>query len=53
MLTVVPFSGRIGTRALKSGRCIARLTASNAKGNAKPITVRFTIVQKPAQWCIE
>jgi PKD repeat protein len=41
----IAFSGRIGRRALKRGRYTATLTASNAKGKAKPVTVRFTIVK--------
>ena len=41
----IAFSGRIGKRALKPGKYTATLTASNAKGKAKPVTVRFTIVR--------
>jgi PKD repeat protein len=41
----IAFSGRIGRRALKPGRYTAKLTASNAKGRAKPVTVRFKIVR--------
>ena len=41
----IAFSGRIGRRALKPGKYLATLTASNAKGKAKPVTVRFTIVR--------
>ena len=41
----IAFSGRIGKRALKPGKYSARLTASNAKGRAKPVTVRFKIVR--------
>jgi hypothetical protein len=41
----IAFSGRIGKRALKRGKYAATLTASNAKGKAKPVAVRFTIVK--------
>lgn len=41
----IKFSGRIGKRALKPGKYKATLTASNAKGKAKPITMGFTIVR--------
>jgi PKD repeat protein len=41
----IAFSGRIGTRALTPGKYTATLTASNAKGKAKPITLKFTIVK--------
>jgi PKD repeat protein len=41
----IAFSGRIGKRALKPGKYTATLTASNAKGKAKPVTVRFRIVR--------
>ena len=40
----IAFSGRIGKRALKPGKYRAMLRASNAKGRAKPVRVRFTIV---------
>ena len=54
-MTVVPLVQRPDqhARALKLGRYIARLTVSNAKGNAKPITISFAIVREPARWCIE
>ena len=41
----IAFSGRIGRRALKPGRYKATLRARNAKGAAKPVTVRFTVVK--------
>jgi PKD repeat protein len=41
----IAFSGRIGTHALKPGKYKASLTASNAKGRAKPVTVKFTVVK--------
>ena len=41
----IPFSGRIGKRALKPGAYRAKLTARNAKGTSKPATVKFTIVK--------
>jgi plastocyanin len=41
----IAFSGRIARHALKPGKYAATLTAANAKGKAKPITVRFTIVK--------
>jgi hypothetical protein len=41
----IPFSGRIGKRALKPGAYKATLKARNAKGGAKPVTVRFSIVR--------
>jgi hypothetical protein len=44
-LNTIAFSGRIGKRALKPGKYTATLTARNATGTAKPVTVRFTIVK--------
>jgi PKD repeat protein len=41
----IPFSGRIGKRALKPGAYKATLRARNAKGRSKPVAVRFTIVK--------
>jgi PKD domain len=41
----IPFSGRIGRRALKPGAYKATLRARNAKGKAKPVTVRFVVVR--------
>jgi hypothetical protein len=42
---VIPFSGRIGKRALKPGAYKATLRARNAKGRSKPVVVRFAIVK--------
>jgi chitodextrinase len=42
---VIPFSGRIGKRALKPGAYKATLRARNAKGRSKPVVVRFSIVK--------
>jgi hypothetical protein len=41
----IPFSGRIGKRALKPGAYRATLRARNAKGTSKPVTVRFSVVK--------
>jgi Tol biopolymer transport system component len=41
----IAFSGRIGSRALRAGSYRATLTAGNASGSAKPVTLRFTIVR--------
>ena len=41
----IPFSGRIGKRALKPGAYRATLSARNAKGKSKPVTVKFTVVK--------
>jgi hypothetical protein len=41
----LPFSGRIGHRALALGGYTATLTASNANGSSKPVSVSFTIVK--------
>jgi PKD repeat protein len=41
----IAFSGRIGTHKQKPGKYTATLTASNAKGKAKPVTLKFTIVK--------
>ncbi len=41
----VVFTGRIGKKALTPGAYVATLTARNAKGKAKPITIRFTVVK--------
>jgi len=40
----VPFSGRIGRRALSPGSYHAILSASNAAGTSKPVTLVFAIV---------
>src|SRR4029079_17436432 len=39
-------SGRSGRRALNPGRYKATLRARNAKGAAKPVTARFTVVRE-------
>jgi len=39
-----PFSGRIGRRALSAGAYKAVLSASNAGGRSKPVTLSFAIV---------
>ena len=41
----IAFSGRIGKRALKPGAYRATLTARNATGGSKPVTVKFTVVK--------
>jgi hypothetical protein len=41
----VPFSGRIGHRALKPGSYRATLTARNTGGNATPVSLSFVIVR--------
>jgi PKD domain len=41
----IAFSGRIGRRALKPGAYKATVSARNAKGRAKPVAVRFSIVR--------
>jgi PKD repeat protein len=41
----IPFSGRIGRRALKPGAYSATFRARNAKGRSKPVTVKFKIVK--------
>lgn len=41
----ISFSGRIGKKALVPGKYKATLTASNAKGKAKPVTMGFTVVR--------
>jgi hypothetical protein len=41
----IPFSGRIGHRALSLGAYTATLGATNAAGRSKPVTLRFTIVR--------
>jgi predicted outer membrane repeat protein len=41
----VPFSGRVGRRALRPGRYAATLTASNAGGTARAVRLRFTVVR--------
>ncbi len=41
----IAFSGRIGRRALKPGRYTATVTARNAKGRARAVTLKFTIVR--------
>jgi hypothetical protein len=40
----VPFSGRVGHRALTTHGYQAALSASNAAGRSRPVTVSFTIV---------
>jgi hypothetical protein len=40
----VSFSGRIGRSALSAGAYAALLSASNADGSSKPVTLDFTIV---------
>ncbi len=40
----IPFSGRIGTRALSPRSYAAVLTATNAGGSSKPVKLSFTIV---------
>lgn len=39
------FSGRVGRRALAPGRYRATLTASNAAGRSRPVTLAFTVVR--------
>jgi hypothetical protein len=41
----VPFSGRIGRRALRPGRYTATISATNGSGSTKPVRLRFTIVR--------
>jgi hypothetical protein len=41
----IAFSGRIGKRPLKPGAYAATVTASNAKGKAKAVTLKFTVVK--------
>jgi hypothetical protein len=41
----VPFSGRIGRRPLRPGPYAAVLTASNAGGRSRPVTVLFVIAR--------
>jgi len=41
----VPFSGRVGRRALSPRSYNAVLSASNAAGRSKPVTLSFTIVR--------
>lgn len=41
----IPFSGRIGSRALSPGAYRATLTARGAGGSSKPVTLAFTIVR--------
>ncbi|MEA2403470.1 MAG: hypothetical protein QOE08_117, partial [Thermoleophilaceae bacterium] len=46
-LNVVPFSGRIGTKALKPGNYRARLIATDGANNRSPISAKtFTVVAK-------
>ncbi|MGO9759922.1 MAG: choice-of-anchor Q domain-containing protein [Solirubrobacteraceae bacterium] len=40
----VPFSGRIGDRALSPGAYSATLSASNTNGQSKPVALSFTVV---------
>jgi hypothetical protein len=42
----VPFSGRIGSKALKPGRYTASFTAIDAAGSSTPQTLSFTIVRR-------
>ncbi len=44
----VPFSGRIGHRALTAGAYDAVLIASNSVGRSKPVTLGFVIVHQRA-----
>jgi hypothetical protein len=41
----VPFSGRIGSKALKPGRYTASFTAIDAAGASTPQTLSFAIVR--------
>jgi hypothetical protein len=41
----VPFSGRIGRRALASRTYVATITATNAAGGARPVRLRFVIAR--------
>jgi alpha-tubulin suppressor-like RCC1 family protein len=41
----IPFSGRIGHRALSPRRYQAHLTASNGGGRSAPLTLNFTVVR--------
>jgi PKD domain len=41
----IAFSGRIGKRALRPGAYKATLSARNAKGRAKPVAVKFSVVK--------
>jgi hypothetical protein len=41
----ISFSGRIGHRALNPGTYTAVLSATNAAGRSKPVTLRFTIIE--------
>lgn len=42
----VPFSGRIGRRALAPGSYRVTLKAANATGSSKPATLAFTVVRR-------
>ncbi len=42
---VIAFSGRIGKRPLKPGSYVVTITASNAKGKAKAVILRFKVVK--------
>ncbi|HWG08195.1 MAG TPA: hypothetical protein VN672_04215 [Solirubrobacteraceae bacterium] len=42
----IPFTGRIGVRALRPGRYLALFTASNAAGTSPRQSLRFTIVPR-------
>jgi hypothetical protein len=42
----VPFSGRIGSKALKPGRYTASFTAIDAAGASAPQTLSFTVVRR-------
>jgi hypothetical protein len=41
----IPFTGRIGRRALRPGDYKARITATNAVGSSAPAVVRFKIIR--------
>jgi hypothetical protein len=40
----VPFSGQLGSRALAPGAYTATLTARNAAGRSRPVTLAFVVV---------
>jgi len=41
----IPFSGRIGRRALTPGRYLATITAGDEGGSTKPVRLRFAITR--------
>jgi hypothetical protein len=41
----IPFSGRIGAKAMRPGTYTARVSASNGGGTAAPVKLTFTIVK--------